>query len=322
MPTPTEEGRVHGAPMMDMTIPYLSDSTIGQLLDFKSVVAQLDAAFADLSRGEAAIHGRQRSECAGIKLSTMGALWTAQGVGGVKVYPTVGGQFSFAVLLFDLRSNRPLAMLDANALTRFRTAAITTLVASKVVRPGARKLALFGAGLQGRAQAECLSEAFRFSEIAVVDPQADAAWCTQLLQRSGAEVLSCEPRAALRDADIVVTATRGAQPVFDGDGLSPGAFVSAIGSSSPTVRELDDRTLARADRVIVEWRPQSLAEAGEIVQWQLGRDIDKCVDLPELYRRPGAWAARPEAITVFKSVGVGLADVATALLAWQRSRDQ
>lgn len=305
--------------MNAMTILQLSDRRIDELLDFKSVVEQLDTAFADLTRGEAAIHARQRSECAGIKLSTMGALWTAQGVGGVKVYPTVGGQFSFAVLLFDLRSNRPLAMLDANALTRFRTAAITTLVASKVVRPNARKLALFGAGLQGRAQAECLCEAFRFSEIAVVDPQADMAWCAQLQQRSGAEIVRCEPRAALTGADIVVTATRSGQPVFDGDWLAPGSFVSAIGTSSPTVRELDDTTMACADRVIVEWRPQSLAEAGEIVQWQAGRDLDKCVDLAQLYRQPDAWRARPEAITVFKSVGVGLADVATAALAYQRS---
>lgn len=302
-----------------MTIPHLSDARIDQLLDFKSVVAQLDAAFANLARGEAAIHVRQRSECAGIKLSTMGALWTAQGVGGVKVYPTVGGQFSFAVLLFDLRSNTPLAMLDANALTRFRTASITTLVASKVARPDARKLALFGAGLQGRAQAECLIEAFRFSEIAVVDPQADLAWCAQLQQRSGAEIIRCEAKAALAGAHIVVTATRSSQPVFDGAWLQPGTFVSAIGTSSPTVRELDDATMARAERVIVEWRPQSLLEAGEIVQWQSGRDLDKCVDLPQLYRQPSAWRARPEAITVFKSVGVGLADVATAALACQRS---
>lgn len=305
-----------------MSIPHLFDQQINELLDYKSVVAQLDAAFADLAQGRAAIHPRQRSECAGIKLSTMGALWAAQGVGGVKVYPTVASQFSFAVLLFDLRSNQPLAMLDANALTRLRTAAITTLVARKVVPSAARKLALFGAGLQGRAQADCLCEAFRFEEIAVVDPQADEAWCAQLQQRSGAAVRRSEARAALQGADIVVTATRSAQPVFDGNWLSPGTFVSAIGTSSPTVRELDDRTLARADKVIVEWRPQSLAEAGEIVLWRDERHLDKCVDLPELYRQPSAWVARPEAITVFKSVGVGLADVATALLAWERSLDQ
>jgi ornithine cyclodeaminase/alanine dehydrogenase-like protein (mu-crystallin family) len=63
------------------------------------------------------------------------------------------------VLLFDLLGNQPLALFDANELTRLRTAAITTLVAAKVVAPGVRKLALFGAGLQGRGQAESLCDA-------------------------------------------------------------------------------------------------------------------------------------------------------------------
>jgi len=308
-----------------LTMLTITDQQVARLLDYRGVAAILETAFIDLARGEAAMHPRQRSECGGARLSTMGAIWGARGVAGVKVYPTVAGQFGFAVLLFDLETNVPLALLDGQELTRLRTAAMSLLVASRVLGPAlgrpARKLALFGAGLQGRSQALALLEQFRFAEIHVVDPAADPAWCEQLGHASGARVTIATPEQAVREADIVVTATRSPTPVFDGQWLAPGAFVCAMGTSTPKVRELDDRTMQRAGRVIVEWLPQSLVEAGEVVLWKEGRDIDRVVDLPRLFLGDAPWRAEPPAITVFKSVGVGLSDVATALLAVTRARE-
>ncbi|HEU4460081.1 MAG TPA: ornithine cyclodeaminase family protein [Methylibium sp.] len=299
----------------------LTDHQIASILDFSAVVKVLDEAFADLARDRAAIHTRQRTDIASLRLSTMGAIWAAREVAGVKVYPTVAGQFSFSVLLFDLASNTPLALLDGNELTRFRTAAITALAASRMAKPAAAKLALFGAGLQGRSQAMALVERFRFEEIHVVDPAAPASWCEELQAASGARVRMASAESAVRDADIVVTATRSASPVFDGRWLAPGAFVSAIGTSTPKNRELDDATMTRAARIVVEWKPQCLTEAGEVALWVEGRDLAKLVDLPALYREEQGWApASPDDITVFKSVGVGLADVATAMLAVDRAR--
>ncbi|HTH09078.1 MAG TPA: ornithine cyclodeaminase family protein, partial [Acidovorax sp.] len=142
---------------MNTSIPFISDRQIAEALDFRSVAAVLGEAFASLSEGGAAVHHRQRTDCQGLRLSTMGAVWAERGVAGVKVYPTVRGQFSFSILLFDLATNQPLAVLDGNEITRLRTAAITALVASKAGPLRPRKLAVFGAGLQGRAQAEALS---------------------------------------------------------------------------------------------------------------------------------------------------------------------
>jgi ornithine cyclodeaminase len=302
-------------------LQHISDAQVAELLDFRGVTDVLAQAFQDLANHQAAVHARQRTDCAGMKLSTMGAVWAARSVAGVKVYPTVGGQFSFAVILFDLATNTPLAVLDGNELTRFRTAAITTLVASRAIAPGARKLALFGAGLQGRSQAQALCERFGFADICVVDPQANPAWCKRLEQATGAHVRITAAEEAVRDADIVVTATRSPAPVFDGGWLAPGAFVAAIGTSTPKGRELDDTTMSRADRIIVEWKPQSLAEAGEIVLWNEGRQDDKYVDLPQLFGGEVPWLLDRPGITVFKSVGVGLADVATAHLVLSRARE-
>jgi ornithine cyclodeaminase len=296
----------------------ITDREVDAVLDSAAVRAALDEAFSDLSRGEATIRERVRTDCGDLRLSAMGGLWRARGVAGQKVYTTAGGRFSFVVVLFDTRNNRPLAVVDGGALTRWRTSAITALVACKAARPGARRLALIGAGEQGRAQAEALCEALPLTHVDVVDPNVPAAWCEHLAAARGVDVRSAEARDAVSRADIVVTATRSTTPVFDGAWLQPGCFVSAVGTSAPKGRELDDVALSRAARVIVEWKPQSQREAGELVLWDRGRDLGKVVDLPQLYRGQQPWRAGGEEIVVFKTVGVGLSDVAAAELVVRR----
>ena len=281
-------------------------------LDTLQVGDALEAAFADLARGQATIHPRQRSACGDVRLATMGALWPRRGLAGVKSYPTVAGQFGFALVLFDLAANRPVAVFEGGELTRLRTAAMTAMVAARAARPESRVLALFGCGQQGRAQAVALLERFALEEVRVVDPNPDLGWCERLQAASGARVRVVGAEAALRGADLVVAATRSTTPVFDGRWLADDAFVAAIGTSTPAGRELDDETLARASRIVVEWRPQCLLEAGELVRWERGRDLDKVVDLPQLFAGEVAWRPVAAGPTVFKSVGVGLADVAAA----------
>ncbi|MFI8615785.1 ornithine cyclodeaminase family protein [Acidovorax sp. NPDC077693] len=303
---------------MNTSIPFISDRQVAEALDFASVATVLGEAFASLAAGGAAVHQRQRTDCRDLRLSTMGAVWAERGVAGVKVYPTVRGQFSFSIVLFDVVTNQPLAVLDGNEITRLRTAAITALVASKAGPLRPRKLAVFGAGLQGRAQAEALSGWFDFGEIALVDPAGDPAWAQTLAVQAGCPAAFTTPEAAVRGADIVVTATRSATPVFDGAWLAPGAFVAAMGISAPKGRELDDTTMDRAGRIVLEWLPQSLAEAGEVVLWRGRTASAPLVDLPQLYAGGAPWRPEAPGITVFKSVGIGLADVAVAQLAVSR----
>lgn len=304
-----------------MKLIHLDDKVISSLLDYPAVVDILQASFEDLARGQAQVHDRQRTDSGAFRLSSMGAVWNARKIAGLKVYPTVNGQFSFLITLFDLDSNLPLATLDGGEITKFRTAGITAMVARKAARKDAKKLALIGAGFQGRAQARALSQFFRLDEVAVVDPVVDAAWCSQLALHTGAQVRVCSAEAAVRDADIVVTATRSSTPVLDGRWLKPGAFVSAIGTSSAKGRELDDATLTRAGRIIVEWKPQSLREAGELVLWNAASTAEwkKIVDIPELCADPRPWRTSDDDIIVAKSVGVGLSDVACAYLAYTLS---
>lgn len=296
-------------------LQYFSDDQIKPCLDYDSVIQALDAAYADLANGQAAILARQRCAAGSAKFSSMGGLWAAKNVAATKSYPTVNGQFSFLINLFDTAANMPLAVMAAQEITRFRTSSQTAMVAAKVCGKQVRKVALFGAGLQGRAQVEALSHRIAFDELAIVDPGVNKMPVLNLLCDAKVQLMSAEQ--AVRDADIVITATRSQQAVFNGAWLCDHAFVAAIGISSAAGRELDSRTFDCAERVIVEWMPQSMLEAGDVIAWLKDSPTSqgKIVDLPQLYAQN--WP-RAEGIQVFKSVGTGLADTACAWLAWQR----
>ena len=299
----------------------ITDAEVAGLLQHGPLTDALDAAFADLAKGEAAVQARHRIDCGPAKLSNMRGIWQARHAAAVKSYITVDGQFSFLVNLFDTANRKPLAVLEANELTRFRTAALTRLVARKatVGVPAPRKLAVFGAGLQGRTQAEVLCEEFALEQVCFVDPAGDAAWIEAFGQRLGVKAQLCTPEEAVTGADIVVTASRSKKPVFDGAWLKAGAVVVAMGTSLPNGTELDDTTFRRAGRLLVEWKTQSLVEAGEVVQALSAGVLTEAdvVDLPQLYRCEAAWRRSADDIVVFKSVGIGLTDAVAAFCAWQ-----
>lgn len=298
---------------------HITDAQIDALIQPADAQQILAEAFRSFGQGHAAMQERIRTEAGGTKLSTLGAVIADQGVAGAKVYTTINGQFNFVILLFSAVDGRPLASFDAQAITRLRTAACSVIASRYLARPEARRLALFGAGTQGRAHALQMAAAYALEEIRVSDPYAPPGLARELSAACGVPVRLCAPAAAVDGADIVVTASRATTPLFGGEQLSPGTFVAAIGSSLPHTRELDDRALARASLVAVDWRPQTLREAGDLALADpAALPPHKVVDLAELVtgRVPGRRHASE--ITLYKSVGVGLQDVALAGLAWRR----
>lgn len=298
---------------------HITDSMIEALVSPADAQQVLRDAFARFGEREAAMQERIRTEAGGVKLSTLGAVIPGQGVAGAKVYTTIKGQFSFVILLFSTDDGRPLASFDAGAITRLRTAACSAIAAQHLARPESRHLALFGAGTQGQAHAVQMATVFGLESIRVCTRNPAPGLAEGLAAQCGAPVRLCTTDEALEGADIVVTASRATTPLFAGDRLPAGCFVAAIGSSLPHTRELDDVALSRATLVAVEWRPQSLREAGELVQAAEGAlPEEKIVELAELVTGQARGRLGQDDITIYKSVGVGLEDVALAGLAWRR----
>jgi ornithine cyclodeaminase len=298
---------------------HITDDMIDAAVSPQDAQQVLLDAFRSFGLGQAAMQERIRTEAQGVKLSTLGAVIPEQKVAGAKIYSTIKGQFTFVIVLFSTDDGSALASFDAGAITRLRTAACTLIAARHLARPGSRQMALFGAGVQGRAHAIQMAKAFDLEEIRVCDPYAPPGLATDLQHQCGTPVRLCNAGETVADADIVVTASRSTTPLFGGDQLKPGCFVAAIGSSLPYTRELDDRALERATRIAVEWMPQTLREAGDLVLARPGLVTpDKLVELGALVTGAAPGRLSDDEITLYKSVGVGLEDVALAGLAWHR----
>lgn len=299
---------------------HITDAMIDDVLGPADAQQALLEALRSFGAGRGAMQERVRTEAAGVKISTMGAVLPDQGFAGAKVYTTIQGRFDFVILLFSAEDGRPLASLEANTITRLRTAACSVIAARHLARPGSRQLAVFGAGVQGQAHALQFALAFGLDEIRVVDPFAPADVAARLQRQCGVPVRMTQAAAALDQADIVVTASRATEPLFAGAALSPGSFVAAIGSSLPTTRELDDTALRRASRIVLDWSPQTMREAGDLMQAAAGcLAPDKMADLADVVSGRSPGRRNDEEITIYKAVGVGLQDVALAGLAWQRT---
>ncbi len=254
-----------------------------------------------------------------MKLSTLGAVIPEQEVAGAKVYTTIAGQFSFVILLFSTVDGRPLASFDAGAITRLRTAACTVLAAAAGPARSAT-LALFGAGTQGVQHAAQLSAALPLRRSSGGGSLCRCGPADRLAAQCGIPVTFADPAVAAAQCRhhchrLALDARRCSQ----GELIQPGTFIAAIGSSLPHTRELDDTALARAATVVVEWRPQSLREAGDLVL------ADEAVLPPTARLRnwpmscwAGAVRRHADDIVIYKSVGVGLEDIALAGMAYRR----
>ena len=314
-------GRHASHPTFRCNMLHITDAMINATVTPGDAQAALEEAWSSWAGGRAAMQERIRSEASGVRLSTMGAVLPEQSVAGAKIRTTINGQFSFVIVLFSTDDGHLLASLDANAITRLRAAAGSVIVARRLARNESRVLALVGAGEQGQTHAQQLSSAYSLERIKVFDPYADVTTLRSLEIRCGVSLEHCPTGdSAVEGADIVVTATRSKVPVFSGETLSSRCFVAAIGSVSPDNRELDDIALARTDILAVEWKQQSLREAGELVRFAPDalRPPKKIVELADLISGRVAGRGEHTGIAIYKSVGVGLQDIALAGLAWKK----
>lgn len=303
------------------TVIHVTDADVERLLAPRDVLPALRAAFIDFARGEAAMQTRVRTDAGAVKLSTLGAVLPRQGYAGAKVYTTIAGRFTFVVLLFSAESGALLATLDASTITRLRTAAVSVLAAEQGARPGASTLALFGTGIQAGAHLEAFAQSFPLRAVRIVSRGDASALVAHARAGLGIDARQSDAAAALDGADLVVTATRAATPLFDGAFVAPGAFVAAVGSSRPDTRELDDTLIARAASIIVEWSSQTLHESGDLVQADpAALGTGKVVELGALLDGRAAARRGEGDVVLFKSVGAGLEDIAVAGLAYERLR--
>jgi alanine dehydrogenase len=232
-----------------------------------------------------------------------------------------------AVLVLEPDTGRALALLEGSTLTAIRTGAAGGASADLLARPESRVLALFGAGVQGRSQLEAVCSVRQIESVWIFDPDPKRAG-DLAAQVAGRGPIPDDVRVAgdsaqaVADADIICTATTSATPVFADRDLKAGVHINAIGSYTPQMQEVPAETLKRA-RVVVDSRPASLAETGDLIapiRQGLFDESHIYAELGEIVLGLKAGRQSPAEITYFKSVGVAVQDALAAQLALENAR--
>ena len=309
----------------------LSEHDVAAALSMADGVRLVERAFEDHAEGRTTILPRVSlpvPERAGA-FRIMAASVTGASEFGLKTltgYPgrRSPGETYFTILLFSADCGALRAVIAGKHLTGIRTGAASGVAAKYLARPDAAVIGLFGAGLQARYQIAALAVVRPISEIKVydVDGAKAAAFAAELGREFGIAARSVDTaRDAVASCDLVVTATTASEPVLDGNWLEPGTHVSGVGANAPAKCELDDAAFQRST-IVVDFREQVLQEAGDVRRAVKSGAITESSIHTELGgvvtgRAPGR-TSRDE-ITLFKSVGVAVEDVATAAFVYQRA---
>lgn len=253
----------------------------------------------------------------------------ALGLKAVAFYPDNGARglptHLATILLLDPGTGALLAVLDGRWITGMRTAAVSAAATAHLARPDARVLALLGAGVQARSHLEALREVRTLAEVRVWSRTRESAerFAAEMRERFGSPVTVAGSAAdAVRGADLVCTVTASTRPVLHGAWLAPGAHINAVGAPRPDWRELDTGAVRQA-RVFVDSRAAAAVEAGDLVgPMQEGAITETHIqaEIGEVFagRRPGRTGS--EDVTLFKSLGLAVEDVATARFAYEQAR--
>ncbi len=296
-------------------VMHLDEEGVRAVLRWDQLIAEMESALIAFSAGRVIQPVRNTITIEEEKryLGIMPAVaQEAMGLKLVSFYPVNEGTavptHLAMILLFRPDTGEPLAVMDGRLITEMRTAAVSAAITKYLASPQSRVLALLGSGVQAKAHLEALSHVRHFEEVRVWSRTPDHA--QRFAQEHHARAMDAE--SAVRDADVIVTATNAREPILKGAWVKRGAHINAVGSVRPTWRELDDAVMANV--VVVDSREAVLKESGDLIlsKAKIYAEVGEIFD--------GKKPAPVSDTTVFKSVGLAIEDIAAARLVYEATR--
>jgi len=287
---------------------YLTEADVLELLPVEECVRLMRMAFEALAQGRAQNQPRRRLilESGSVLHSMAGACGNYFGTKFYSTNPRYGAHFYF--MLYDAKTARPLAMMEANHLGQIRTGAATGYATDLLANPEASTLAIIGTGFQAKTQLAAVRAVRPIKTVRV--------WSrSEEKRRKFAEENSVTAvdtaEEAVRGAQIVITATNSKDPVLESAWIGPGTMVSAVGSNIASRRELPSDLVRSAGLVAVDSLEQAKIEAGDLI---LAESWENVVELQTVQRHYD-----PRCVTIFKSIGLGVEDVAAGAFLYERA---
>lgn len=310
---------------------FLSEKDVTDLLTMEDALGAVEAVFKLHATGEATNESRRRSRAAGATLHVMSGaaanFGSFKGLLGLKAYTVTRRGARFHVSLYDAESGELLAFIEADKLGQMRTGAASGIATKYLARRNARTVGVYGTGWQARSQLEAVCAVRDIEKVKVYSrsPENRASFCLEMSARLNDVAMSpVERPEAAAESDIVITITSSRDPVLLGAWLKPGAHVNAAGGNSLLRREFDDDVIKRSSFIAVDSIDQARIEAGELVTsvekgqltWERVKELRSVVS-GELRGRTG-----DDEITLFKSLGIAIEDIATAAALFQKAKAQ
>lgn len=304
---------------------YLTEKDVETLLTMPEAISALDDAFRRQANGDILNQPRHRLHLPAGTYHTMVAGDTGLQMFGIKAYASFPPKTRFLMLLHSAQNGDLLAMIEADRLGQMRTGAASGVATRYLAREGQPlRVGIYGTGWQAQSQLEAVCAVRPVQRITAYgrDAERRATFCKTMSERLGVEVVPAErPEAAAEGQDVVVTATTAKIPVLRGEWLAPGTHVNAIGSNLLVKREVNEETVRRAALIVVDSIEQAKMESGDLqvpYEMRLFR-WEQVAELREIVsgHRPGRtddWQ-----ITLFKSNGIAMEDVAVAALVYKKA---
>lgn len=310
-----------------MSVLYLTEAEVGRLVTMDLALDAVGAAFRKLALDEAENIPRRRCQTDQVVLHVLPAAAKTLGAIGFKAYTTSRQGARFHVTLFDPKTGAMTAILEADLLGQFRTGAASGVATKKLARPDAGTVGCIGTGKQARTQLLAVCKVRPVKQVKVYgrDPEKRQAFAAHLSADTDVEVVPVETaESAARGLDIVITATSAREPVLKGEWIGEGVHLNLIGSNFLAKAEADVEVFRRATLVTVDSKEQARLEAGDFVaplnagvlQWSDVYDFAPVL----VGKYPGRQS--PQDVTVFKSLGLGIEDIALAVRLVELARQQ
>jgi ornithine cyclodeaminase/alanine dehydrogenase-like protein (mu-crystallin family) len=298
---------------------HINEAEVRQILTMPMAMQAVEEISRKQALGQVVVHPRRRFElpAGGGFFHYMAAMDTDAGFIAMKQYTYVKGVLRFLVPLYEISTGALLALIEADFLGQQRTGAASGVATKYLARQNASSAAILGTGGQAKTQLEAISLARKLDSVRVFgrEPQRRESFCAEMSARLRIPV---QPAAsageAVRGADIVNTATTSTKPVLDGNEITEGAHINAIGANHAHKRELDDTAISRTAVIFVDSIAQSQHEAGDLII-PFAQSSKKWDSVHELYQLVGGQVpgrTSDKQITLFKSNGIASWDLAVA----------
>jgi len=297
---------------------WLTEADVAALMSLPEAIECVEQALTFEARGDAPAMAKTFVAWEGGTLHALGGVIGESAIAGTKTWVHAGGAEPL-LPIWDSGSGRLRGVLEAFVLGQLRTASISAIATRWLARPGAHTMAIIGTGKQAFAQVAAVAAVRRLHQVRVFSPTPAhrAAFAQRLADEGfGFEVVeTASVAAAVAGADIVTTATRAREPFLVAEMLAPGAHVNAIGAITPERRELGADVVGGAGRVVAD-------HPGDAQR--LSSELSDCESVMPLSVVVADRLPRPaeETLTVFKAVGLGLADVAIAAEVLRRAQER